>query len=232
MRITLEMAAILLAIVSFVVTVFGFFASLIFYRDGKRSQKEADDTLSKIAEKTDSIQAQVVGILNRTLDAALGKSNELETDFEKLERQLSETKEVLLTQARDQIGEAGEQQRRRIRQAVEEQIKLLEDRVESTRVKAEDVADFPVELVDQLLFSTTVPEERPTTVARYLIDKLPPNTLLADSAGQEIARMLMREEKPDAIRRLCEETKLDEDTARKILTKVNVLRFKDALLRS
>jgi uncharacterized protein YjbJ (UPF0337 family) len=145
MTITLETAAILLSIVSFVVTVLGFFASLKFYRDGVELQRVANDALTKLTEKTESIQAQVGGMFDKTLDAALGKRYELSANFEELEKQLSNTKEALLAEVRNQIGEAGEEQQQRIKGTVEEQISLLKEKVESTRESAEKVADSPLE---------------------------------------------------------------------------------------
>ncbi|HKC64698.1 MAG TPA: hypothetical protein VKB86_13740 [Pyrinomonadaceae bacterium] len=145
MTITLETVAILLSIISFIVTVLGFFASLKFYRDGVELQKAANEALTKVGEKTESIQAQVGGIFDKTLDAALGRRYELSTNFEELEKQLSNTKEALLAEVRGQIGEAGAQQQQRIKRAVEEHIRLLKEKVESTRESAEEIADSSIE---------------------------------------------------------------------------------------
>ena len=139
MTITLETIAILLSIVSFVVTVFGFFASLKFYRDGVNLQRTANDLLTKVAEKTETIQSQVGGMFDKTLDAALGKREALNNNFEELETQLSNAKEALLVEMRGQIGQLGEQQQIRIKNTVEEQIRILKEKVESTRESAEEI---------------------------------------------------------------------------------------------
>lgn len=133
--------AMVLSVVSLVVTIVGFFASLKFYRDGVELQGKANDALTKLAEKTDFIQSQVGGMFDKTLDAAIGKRYELSIGFEDLEKQLSDAKEALLGEVREQIGEAGEQQQLRIKQTVEEQIRLLREKVEVTRESAEEIAD-------------------------------------------------------------------------------------------
>ena len=112
MTITLEIAATILSIVSFIVTVFGFFASLKFYRDGVELQKAANDALAKMAEKTEFIQLQVGGMFDKTLDAALSQPHRLNSNLEELENQLAATKEALMKEVRGQIGEVGEQQQR------------------------------------------------------------------------------------------------------------------------
>jgi hypothetical protein len=140
MTITLEIAAIILSIVSFIVTVLGFFASLRFYRDGVELQKAANDALTRITEKTDAIQSQVGGMFDKTLNAALGQRYELSASFEELDKQVTEAKEALLNEVRGQIGEVGEQQQQRVKQIVEEQIRLLQEKVESTRESAEEIA--------------------------------------------------------------------------------------------
>jgi predicted transcriptional regulator len=140
----INMLAIVLSIVSLIITVVGFFASLKFYRDGVQLQTTANDALVKIEEKTQSIQTQVGGMFDKTLDAAIGKRHELSAGFEDLEKQLSDAKEALLGEVREQIGEAGEQQQLRIKQTVEDQIRLLREKVEATRESAEEIANSPL----------------------------------------------------------------------------------------
>jgi hypothetical protein len=146
MTISLETIAILLSIVSFIVTVLGFFASLKFYRDGVALQRAANDALIKVAEKTNTIQAQVGGMFDKTLDAAIGKRNEMTANFEELEKQLTDAKEALLSEMRGQIGEAGAEQQQRIKNTVEEQIQLLKEKVESTRESAVEIASNSVDV--------------------------------------------------------------------------------------
>ena len=82
------------------------------------------------------------------------------------------------------------------------------------------------------LNSPTVPVEKVWTVARYLAARLPSGTSLSDDTVNEIASMLIQNDKPEAIRKLYEETGLDQKLANDILTQVNVVRHKDELLRS
>jgi hypothetical protein len=80
--------------------------------------------------------------------------------------------------------------------------------------------------------SAYVPEEKPSTIARYLLAKLPSNTSVSDEVANEIAMMLMRDDKAGAVLRFSKETGLSEERAQDILTQVNVQRTKDDLLRS
>lgn len=80
--------------------------------------------------------------------------------------------------------------------------------------------------------STYVPEENASLIARYLLAKLPSNTSLSDEVAYEVAMMLMRDNKADAVLKLSKETGLGQELAREILTQTNVQRTKDDLLRS
>ena len=77
----IDALAMVLAIVSLVITIVGFFASLKFYRDGVALQKSANDALTKLEEKTQFIQTQVGGMFDKTLDAAIGKREVLSANF-------------------------------------------------------------------------------------------------------------------------------------------------------
>ncbi|MGA9767934.1 MAG: hypothetical protein WBV94_02770 [Blastocatellia bacterium] len=136
----IEALSIILSIVSLIVTTVGFFASLKFYRDGVQLQQSANDALTKIAEKTANIQTQVGGMFDKTLEAAL-KNHNMSTSFEELEAQVSTMKDALLAEVRGQIGEAGNQQQQQIKETVENQIRLLSQKVESTRESAEAITD-------------------------------------------------------------------------------------------
>lgn len=72
---SLETTAIILSLVALIVTVIGFFASLKFYRDGLEMQSRAEKALSKIEERASTIQTQVGGMFDKTLDAALGRTS-------------------------------------------------------------------------------------------------------------------------------------------------------------
>lgn len=160
MSISLETIAILLSIVSFIVTVLGFFASLKFYRDGVSLQQAANDALTKVAEKTSTIEAQVGGMFDKTLDAAIGKRHEMSANFEELEKQLTDAKEALLSEMRGQIGEAGAEQQHRIKKTVEEQMRLLREKVESTRESAVEIA------------SETIPTEPVSYMTMHILSTL------------------------------------------------------------
>mgnify|MGYP001150274251 CR=1 FL=1 len=138
MTITLEVFAILLSIVAFIVTIVGFFASLRFYREGMQLQQAANDALVRLTEKTASIQTQVGSMFDKTLDAALGKHNEFTSRFADIENQLGEAKSTLLGEAYGQIGEGETQLTEDFKTAVEHQLKQLEKKVESARESIEE----------------------------------------------------------------------------------------------
>lgn len=68
----LEGLAIILSIVSLIITGIGFFASLRFYRDGMELQGRASSALARIEERTDQIQRQVGGAFDPLLKALTG----------------------------------------------------------------------------------------------------------------------------------------------------------------
>lgn len=138
----LEGLAIILSVVSLIITVVGFFASLRFYRDGVTLQKSANDALTKLDEKTQFIQRQVGGMFDKTLDAAIGK-RVLSNNFEELSAQLEQTKIKLIEESIGQIGAAGEQERKRLGLIVDSQISLLREKLETTREAAEEIVLVP-----------------------------------------------------------------------------------------
>lgn len=138
MTLTLEVIAILLSCVSFVVTVLGFFASLKFYRDGVSLQNQANDVLSNLSAKTNVIENQVGNLFDRTLTAALDRKAVVSENIEDLEAQLNEAR-TTLDEAIGQIGEAGADQRVRIKKAVDEQLALIQGQLETTKGSVEDL---------------------------------------------------------------------------------------------
>lgn len=132
--------AMVLSVVSLVVTIVGFFASLKFYRDGVELQNKANDALTKIEEKTAFIQTQVGGMFDKTLDAAIGKREALSESFAQLSEQLERTKTKITEESVKQIGEAGEQERLRIKAVVDSQMEEIKQKVESARESAEQAA--------------------------------------------------------------------------------------------
>jgi uncharacterized protein YicC (UPF0701 family) len=136
----IDTIAILLSIVSLIVTTIGFFASLKFYRDGVQLQSKANDALTKLEEKTQFIQSQVGGMFDKTLDAAIGRREVIYENFEELSQQLERTKSNIIDEALKQIGAVGEQERKRLTQLVNGQIELVREKVETTRESAERIA--------------------------------------------------------------------------------------------
>jgi len=137
----LEGLAIVLSVVSLIITIVGFFASLKFYKDGVELQRAANDALTKLEEKTGFIQNQVGGMFDKTLDAAIGKREILADQFEELNEQLESTKKKLIEESIGQIGAAGEQERKRLSGIVDRQMALIREKVESTRESAQEILD-------------------------------------------------------------------------------------------
>ncbi len=72
----IDLATIILSLVAIVLTVLGFFASLRFYRDGVKLQSSASALIARIEEKVASLQTQVGGMFEKTLNAVIGHSSE------------------------------------------------------------------------------------------------------------------------------------------------------------
>lgn len=137
----LEALAIILSVVSLIISVVAFFASLKFYRDGVQLQQAANDALTQISEKTAFIQTQVGGMFDKTLDAAIGKREILATQFEEVNQQLEKTKAKLIEESIGQIGAAGEQERKRLAEIVDVQMKAIREKVETTRESAQEIVE-------------------------------------------------------------------------------------------
>ena len=137
----IEGLSIVLAIVALVITIVGFFASLKFYRDGVELQKLANDALVKLEEKTQAIQTQVGGMFDKTLEAAIGRRNELSESFKELNEQLEKAKVKIIEEAVKQVGDAGEKEHARLlEQMVNSQLELIRAKVDTTRESVKDVA--------------------------------------------------------------------------------------------
>jgi hypothetical protein len=136
----IDALAIILSIVSLIITAVGFFASLKFYRDGVELQAKANDALTKLEERTHFIQAQVSGMFDKTLDAAIGKREALAGTFKELTEQLESAKSRIIEESLSQIDAAGEQERKRLAQVVDNEIKLLQDKVKTTEESVQDLA--------------------------------------------------------------------------------------------
>jgi hypothetical protein len=142
----IDALAMILSVVSLIITIVGFFASLRFYRDGVVLQKSANDALTKLEEKTAFIQTQVGGMFDKTLDAAIGKRVVLAESFSELNEQLEQTKEKIIEESLRQIGDASEKERKRLSEVVNKQIELIRQKVETTRESAEEIAENNLKL--------------------------------------------------------------------------------------
>jgi predicted transcriptional regulator len=138
-----DIVTIVLSIVALIVTVIGFFASLKFYRDGVRLQNSANDALIRIGEKSLTIQTRVDGWFEKTLDAAIGKSEKLESSFEALNEQLEDSSKAIINNALNEIGSVGTKERNKIETVIKEQMNLLKERVNETRDNAVDAFTSP-----------------------------------------------------------------------------------------
>lgn len=114
----------------------------------------------------------------------------------------------------------------------------LYDRQDYLEHKLADMLDQQKNIIERLetavketRTSALVPEETPSLIARYIIAELPADRSVSDEVANEIAMMLMRGRKSDAVLRLSKETGLGEEQAHDILTRINVQRTKDDLLR-
>ena len=103
--------AIILSIVALFITIIGFFASLKFYRDGVKLQGVANDAMTMIKEKTEAIQSQVGGMFDKTLDAALNRSNQMSESFEEINAQMEQTSSSIVDAALKEIGTASKKEK-------------------------------------------------------------------------------------------------------------------------
>lgn len=135
---TVEDIAIILGIVSLIVTVVVFFASIIFYLKGVNLQNAANSALAKVEERTKLIQTHYAGLLDKTLDATIAKK-ELSEAFDGI--RLEESKEELLTEVLEKIGTSGEEERQKISKAVTEHLKRIQDQVVAAKESAEGIVE-------------------------------------------------------------------------------------------
>lgn len=135
---SIDVLAIILALVSLALTGVGFFASLHFYREGSRLQSSASDTLVKLTERADSIQRQTDLILNKTLDSALKNSQVVTTEFGELFSQLTEIRKSLdETPANKSVAA-------KTRNEIETRLLALEQQLTATQETALDIARHPL----------------------------------------------------------------------------------------
>ena len=101
--------------------------------------------------------------------------------------------------------------------------------------KMSDDANRSEEILESDLITLRgVPGDKPSDIARYLAAELTPEirSQLSDSTLYEIACVLFYGTKTEAIYMLTETTKVNLKDAKDLLTRVNVTRFRNELLRS
>jgi|GEM_PF-4830505 hypothetical protein len=136
----LAVLSIILGLVALIVTVVGFFASLKFYRNGVDLQEKATNALTKIEEKTNSIQTQIGGMFDKTLDAAISnKGLKINQDFEDINNQLEKSKEVLIKDVISQIKDIGDGEKKKLESFISEQFKIITDQVNISQENTEDI---------------------------------------------------------------------------------------------
>lgn len=125
-----ELLAIILSVVALIVTVLGFFASLGFYRHGVNLQKNAESVLAKIEEKVSSIQSQVGGMFDKTLDAAIANKQQVSTEFDAIQDKIAESENTISALS------AGTEGQEKFNRVVEQEMKDLKKLVLSARESA------------------------------------------------------------------------------------------------
>ena len=141
---TVETFAAILSIVALIVTIVGFFASLKFYRDGMSLQRQASEILSRIEEKARSIQTQVFGMFDKTLDAAIGRTGTIIEEIDNVNTQLESTATKILESAIREIGQAGEKERKKLSKVIEEELDMVRSRIADVRENVETIRDDEV----------------------------------------------------------------------------------------
>ncbi|WP_447956121.1 hypothetical protein [Vreelandella sp. EE7] len=132
-----DVLAIILSIVALIVTVIGFFASLKFYRDGVELQKAANDALTKVEEKMSGLQSHIVSMFDKTLDAAISPSSEVNKSFDDLDEFLEKVKSDVLKVAKEELGEKENKNASELKEVLNSQLSALEEKINQTREIAE-----------------------------------------------------------------------------------------------
>ncbi len=171
MTLTLETIAILLSILAFSITIIGFFASLRFYQNGMKLQDSANETLSKINLKIDSLQSQVTGMFDKTLDAALSRKEEISEDFESIQQKLKDSTDEILKKVTKDIEVLGKDKADEISKSVRSEFEDISKQLKAAR-----------EALDQ----TNIPYKIPTilqqsAIARRIISSIQNNLQMSES---------------------------------------------------
>ncbi|PKR81355.1 hypothetical protein CW751_04680 [Brumimicrobium salinarum] len=137
----LAIVSLILGLIALIITIVGFFASLKFYRDGVSLQDSANKALAKIEEKTSSIQTQIGGMFDKTLDAAI-KNNKgvlVSQDFDDISDQLENVKDNLIKNISNEISSIGTEEKNQMKQLFEEQFRIITDQVNISQENTEDL---------------------------------------------------------------------------------------------
>lgn len=151
LTILINVLAIILSIVALLVTVLGFFASLKFYRDGIALQNQANDVMVKIAEKANSIQSQVGGIFDKTLDAALAKRENVSEEFESLQQKLHESAEQVTKQVASEIQGMGQKEKSKVLESVQNEFNEIASQLRAAKesLAESQIEDIPIPRIVQ-----------------------------------------------------------------------------------
>lgn len=137
----LAIVSLILGLIALIVTIVGFFASLKFYRDGVNLQDSANKALTKIEEKTSSIQTQIGGMFDKTLDAAI-KNNKgvmVSQDFDDISDQIESVKSNLIQKVSEEISSIGSDEKNQIKKFLDEQFSIIADQVNISQENTEDL---------------------------------------------------------------------------------------------
>jgi len=131
-----DFLAIVLSLTALLFTWMGIYFSYRFSKDGSDHMDAAREALSRIEEKTRSLEDHVVGMFATTLDAALDqnrKQNEIEGYFAALSRTLEENTQTLINAAVDRIGGAGEAERENLKRLIQSQLQPVRNEINATK---------------------------------------------------------------------------------------------------
>lgn len=78
-----------------------------------------------------------MGMFDKTLDAAISKSSEIDSSFDSLDLRVEEAKQLIIDEAVSELGQAGIKEQEKIASIVNNQLSRLEDKISSTRTLTE-----------------------------------------------------------------------------------------------
>jgi len=159
-----DIVAIILGIVALFITIIGFFASLKFYRDGVALQNSANEVLTKLNEKANFIQARIDTMFEKTLDAAIAKSEQINVGFDPIDQQVEKAAQEIVDTLIHDLGEAGEKERKNVEEFVNKQLELVKQKINDARVYTEQLvlpdfsqlpaSKFQINILEKIVRST------------------------------------------------------------------------------